>query len=271
MNNILSLYNIEFKRIYKWLLALLGVLVAGNIFIFLDGIKDTINAVSANLQGKPNISMLKLQEAKYILGEFGIYNMKHLINLLLGLCVLICLSYALIIWYRDVIGKSKTGYTLFMLPQNKINVYIAKALTVITMIYITTLTQIALFTAGLSAIKSLVGFTSEEMNLILYSNARRDLCLIQPYLIDFIMINVVGVILAVVVIFTGVMLQKSFKVPGIVLGVVYIIGSIGIFFYLLGTAQYTDRLLMYHVGYSIVLFLVSIGLSYTLLNKKVYI
>ena len=270
MNNILNLYNIELKRIYKWLLALLGVLILGNILIVGNIINNTIRQVSGQLRVDKSISLIKLQQAKIILGEYEISNMINLMNLLLGLCVLVCLAYALIIWYRDVFGKNKTGYTLFMLPQNKMNVYIAKALTVITMIYITMLTQILLFIISFSLIKSLAGFSSEEMYIIL--NPRiKQLGLIQPHFLDFIMINVLGVILAVVVIFTGIMIQKSFKIPGIILGVAYIVGSVIIFFLLGNLAEYTDQLLLYHGVYYIVLFLVSVGLSYVLLNKKVYI
>lgn len=271
MNNILNLYNVELKRIYKWLLALLGILLAGNILIVGATIVSTINQIAASIETKPSISLIKSQQAKKILSEYNIHNMTHLTNLLLGLCVLICLAYALVIWYRDVFGKSKTVYALFMLPQNKINVYIAKAITVISMIYITMLTQILLSILSLSLIKSLVGFSNLEMYYILNPRIRQSLLFIQLYFVDFVMINVIGVILAVVVIFTGVMIQKSFKISGIVLGSMYVIGSIFIFFYLTQVAEYTEQLLLYHGIYYVVLLLVSIGLSYTLLNKKVYI
>ncbi|MGL5348685.1 MAG: hypothetical protein ACRDA3_15160 [Peptostreptococcaceae bacterium] len=270
MNNISNLYNIELRRIYKWLLALVGLLISGNIFVVVSTIVNVINEVVAKKLTKFNIDLLKSQEAKDILAQYQISNMKQFMNLLLGLCVLICLAYALVIWYRDVFGKSKTGYTLFMLPQNKINVYIAKALTVITMVYIIMLTQIVLFIISFAVMKSLAGFSSVEMYYIL--NPRfKGLTLIQPHFIDFIMINIIGVILAVVVIFTGVMIQKSFNIYGIILGVVYIVGSVSIFFYLAQVAKYTDELLLYHVVYYIALFLVSVGLSYTLINKRVCI
>ncbi len=67
------------------------------------------------------------------------------------------------------------------------------------------------------------------------------LYLIQPYLIDFLMINVVGVILAVMVIFTGVMIQKSFKRLGIVLGPLYIVMSIVIYILIAGYSTYSDK------------------------------
>jgi hypothetical protein len=85
------------------------------------------------------------------------------------------------------------------------------------------------------------------------------------------MINVIGVILAVVVIFTGVMIQKSFKIPGLILGCLYVFGSMYLYGYLGTFANYQDQRLMIHAIYYTILFVISIGLSYILLNKKVYV
>ncbi|MGL4913251.1 MAG: hypothetical protein ACRC3Y_12565 [Romboutsia sp.] len=271
MNNILNIYNIELKRVYKWFLGLLAFLIVGNIGLVSSTINNIIKDVAERTKVKPSVNLMKLQEFKTLLYEHGSREMYYSVMMLFGLMIIFCLIYALVIWYRDFYSKNKTGYTLFMLPQNKFNIYIAKALTVITMIYITTLTQILLFFIEFNIVKSLASLSNNDMNYLFKYTMDSSLNLIQPYFMDFIMINVIGVILAVVVIFTGVMIHKSFKLLGLVLGGGYILGSMYLFGYLVRFADYQDQILMVHGIYYVVLFLTSISLSYVLLNKKVYV
>ncbi|MCR8743744.1 hypothetical protein [Romboutsia lituseburensis] len=275
MNNILNLYDIELKRIYKWYLALLSILLVGNIGVVTKHIRNIIMTVASDTKSKESLALMKLQQAKKYLYETHIYNIYESTTLLLGLAVLICLVYALIIWYRDFVGKNKTGYTLFMLPNNKFNVYIAKAITIVVMIFGVMLMQMLFWGVDILILKIVTSIPMKEIfDLAFNTNGViRNLTLIQPYLIDFIMIDIIGVILAVLVIFTAVMIQKSFKIKtvGIALGIIYVYASIVIFSYIGSITPFSDRNLIGHIIYFIGLFIVSVGLSYTLLNKKVYI
>lgn len=275
MNNILNLYDIELKRIYKWYLALLSILLVGNIGTVARHIRNIIIRVASDTKSKESLSLMRLQQAKKYLYETHIYNIYESTTLLLGLAVLICLVYALIIWYRDFVGKNKTAYTLFMLPNNKFNVYIAKAITVVVMIFGVMLMQMVFWAMDILILKTVTNVPMKEIFALAnnMNGAIRNLTLIQPYLIDFIMINIIGVILAVLVIFTAVMIQKSFKIKtvGIALGIIYVYASIVIFSYIGSITPFSDRNLIGHIIYFIGLFIVSVGLSYTLLNKKVYI
>lgn len=275
MNNILNLYDIELKRIYKWYLALLSILLVGNIGTVARHIRNIIIRVASDTKSKESLSLMRLQQAKKYLYETHIYNIYESTTLLLGLAVLICLVYALIIWYRDFVGKNKTAYTLFMLPNNKFNVYIAKAITVVVMIFGVMLMQMVFWAMDILILKIVTNVPMKEIFALAnnMNGAIRNLTLIQPYLIDFIMINIIGVILAVLVIFTAVMIQKSFKIKtvGIALGIIYVYASIVIFSYIGSITPFSDRNLIGHIIYFIGLFVVSVGLSYTLLNKKVYI
>ena len=84
------------------------------------------------------------------------------------------------------------------------------------------------------------------------------------------MIDVFGVILAVVVIFTGVLMERSYKKIGIILGGGYIFASIILYICLTAQyAQYVDILLKVQIAYYIVIFVISILISRTLLNKRI--
>lgn len=272
MNKILTLYDIEFKRIYKLYFALLALLFAGNIAVVWKGIHNVVNLVATSNELKPTIGLLKYKLAEQEILSNQISNSYHLTTLILGFSVIFCLIYAVAIWYRDIFGKSRTSYTLFMLPINKFNMYISKALTVIVMIYGITLSQILSWIVEVNLVSSLSGVSVSQILEKTSSRAAGiGIGLVQFYPIDFIMINIIGVILAVVVIFTGVMLQRAFNKKGIVFGGLYIFLSIAGYLFVTSKTWFTDRYLLYHFLYYIMLFVLSVILSYRLLNKKVYL
>ena len=112
------------------------------------------------------------------------------------------------------------------------------------------------------------GFTNVFETILANQNRFSNLIFIQP--IDFLMIDVFGVILAVVVIFTGVLMERSYKKIGIILGGGYIFASIILYICLTAQyAQYVDILLKVQIAYYIVIFVISILISRTLLNKRI--
>lgn len=267
MNKIFTLYNIEIKRIYKMYFALLGFLFAGNILI----IAGELYSLGNNLNSKFSLATLKFANTRESLLQYGLINIYVVTNIFLAVAVIFCLIYGILIWYRDFLGKSKTIYTLFMLPENKFKIYIAKAITIIVMIYGVIATQIVSWIIGMNIINIFTNIQiSEILNLFAYQvRASGELNLIQHYPIDFVMMDMIGVVLAVIVIFTGVMMQLSSKKKGAILGVLYIVGII--FVYMGSTFGYSDIILTRHIIYYIVVFAISIKTSYDLLNKKIYV
>lgn len=270
MSKILTLYNIEFKRVYKLYLALLGILFAGNIAIVSRKLSDIINSVAEDRNLRPSMDILKSTIGKNKVFMEGINNIHLSTNLLVGLVVVLCLVYSIAIWYRDFLGKNRTSYTLFTLPIDKFNIYISKALTVTMMIYGIIIAQIFAWIIEVFVISGLlgVGITKAISSVIGNSMLREGL--IRLYTIDFIMINIIGVVLAVVVIFTGIMIQMAFKRKGAILGSLYVVSSIIIYGYLTSQSVFTDRVLVVHSIYYIILFALSITISHKLLNKRVY-
>ena len=52
----------------------------------------------------------------------------------LPLCIVALIFYCFIIWYRDWFGKNTFAYRLLMLPTSRLNLYIAKATTILLFI-----------------------------------------------------------------------------------------------------------------------------------------
>ena len=113
------------------------------------------------------------------------------------------------------------------------------------------------------------GFTNVFETILSNQNRFSNLIFNQP--IDFLMIDVFGVIIAVVVLFTGVLMERSYKKIGIILGGGYIFVSIILYIIFLTTqyAQYVDILLKVQIAYYIVIFVISILISRALLNKRI--
>ena len=273
MNNILTLYDMEFKRIYKIYFTLIGVLFASNIGATLYNIFFRVKRMIDN-EGNP-ITMHTLKSSEgleyintYIVGDLG-----SMTKMAMAFAVLLCLLYSLVIWYRDYFSKSKTIATLLMLPQKRFNIYISKFLTVIMMIFGIIASQFLFWFIDLVIIKIILnvnteGFLNVFKTMLVQQNMISNLVFNQP--IDFMMVDILGVILAVTVLFTGVIIERSFRKIGVVLGSIYVVASIGIYIYVtVSYCTYSDILLKAHLLYYILMFIVSILVSINLLNKRV--
>lgn len=272
MNRILTLYNIEFKRIYKLYFLLIGTLFIANLAGVMKTLYDSVKRISLENNLPMNIDILKTNLGYSFINEFTKNDIYVYGSMALGVAVLFCLLYATIIWYRDYYSKSKTIYTLLSLPQPRFNIYLAKLIMVIVMIYGVIACQFLFWYVDLNIIKILAGISSPNFTNV-YSNMMQSvnqINVVSPYLLDFLMIDLFGVILAVVVIFTGVLIERSFKKVGVFLGVGYILSTIIGYVFIIGLdSGILGNLLLNHIMYYIVLLMVSILISYRLINKRV--
>ncbi|WP_042273527.1 hypothetical protein [Faecalimicrobium dakarense] len=272
MSNILTLYNMEFKRIYKLYFGLIVVLFLGNIVSIGLGIYDTMRHMNRNQMIPVDFNIFKTYINEDYVKGFAIDQIHVFSSVVLGIAVLSCLIYALVIWYRDYYSRSKTICALLTLPQKRFNIYLAKLLTILVMIYGIIVSQVLFWYIDTIILKIITvanidGFTNIFSNMM---NNNSGLNLIPPYIIDFLMINIFGVLLSVVVIFTGVLIERSYKRKGIVFGILYIFLSLIVYGYLLiKYVSYSDQALQISLIYYIALFVLSIFISYKLINSKI--
>lgn len=273
MNNILTLYDMEFKRIYKIYFTLIGILLASNIGATLFSIYSVPSRTS-DIEGNPiTVNVLKSEEGIRYIYEYLIGDLTSITKMAVAFSVLLCLLYSLVIWYRDYFSKSKTIATLLMLPQKRFNIYISKFLTVIMMIFGIIASQFLFWFIDLVIIKIILnvnteGFLNVFKTMLVQQNMISNLVFNQP--IDFMMVDILGVILAVTVLFTGVIIERSFRKVGAVLGAIYVVASIVLYIYVTTSyGIYSDILLKVHLLYYLVMFIVSTLISINLLNKRV--
>ena len=202
MNNILTLYDMEFKRIYKIYFTLIGILLASNIGATLFSIYSVPSRTS-DIEGNPiTVNVLKSEEGIRYIYEYLIGDLTSITKMAVAFSVLLCLLYSLVIWYRDYFSKSKTIATLLMLPQKRFNIYISKFLTVIMMIFGIIASQFLFWFIDLVIIKIILnvnteGFLNVFKTMLVQQNMISNLVFNQP--IDFMMVDILGVIIAVTV------------------------------------------------------------------------
>ncbi|MGL5752326.1 MAG: hypothetical protein ACRCXT_17455, partial [Paraclostridium sp.] len=233
MNKIWTLYNMEFKRIYKLYLFILGAMGIGNILGVGLSLYNTERSVD-DLHIGFSLDLLKSNQGINNIYTFSVVDIYLYGCIALGIAVLLCLVYALGIWYRDYFSRNKTIYTLLSLPQSKFNIYIAKFMMIVSMIYGAIAFQFLMWFIDLSLVKDIVGiqapsFTNVFTNMIQRVN---HITVVSPYIMEYLMVNIIGVIVTVLVIFTAVLIERSFKKVGGVIGIIYICIYVVVFFIL---------------------------------------
>lgn len=188
--------------------------------------------------------------------------------------------YIFFIWYREWIGKDTFIYRLLMLPQPRFHIYLAKGCAIVLFVFSLVAFQIVLIPLEQWLFNVIV---PEEMRLPsnFSSAVRAHLAweVLLPEAADqFVFSYGVGII-SVMVAFTAILLERSFRGIGIVYGIGYAavcaaamslpmgmleLQNTNAFLYL-----YPGEVLAIELTACAVVALVSLGLGYWLLNKKI--
>ncbi len=274
-NKIWTLFEIEFKRIQKIYFSLLTLLVLGNAVVFAYLIYLNILETESTLGYKVGISALKGEVGKELFRSADLPQIIYPLSCLLLIGALLwCLYYGLAIWYKDFSNKTRPIYTLFMLPENKFIIFISKLITMITLIYGVIFVQFLCWIIMGTVIKSISGVSFAYMINAINRSRLEVLMFNLPQVnrLEFIIIFILGPVLAMTVLFTGIMIHKAVKKIGGVLGAIYVISIIMVYF---STTMlhntYTDILIKAHLIFYAITFVMSISVSYSTLTKKIYV
>lgn len=273
-NKILTLFDIEFKRIQKMFFALISLLTLGNIAIFIFGIYRVLEDVRAETGVKQVISVLKTDMGKKMFLELQLPNFIYaLSNLLMILALIGCAFYSVLIWQRDFSSKSKSIYTLFMLPENRFIIFISKLITMLALIYSIIFVQHLLWGIGAFIVNKYANIPIINMIYSINNIHRYGIFEISVpiYPVEYLMIFIIGPIVGVSAIFAATLISKSIKKIGGVLGIIYIVSLAMVYLAtIIGIYEYSDAILKNNIIFFIVAFLISIYVSYISLNNRIY-
>lgn len=276
MNSFFKLLNFELNRFMKLYIALLiTIAVIQLIGTFVAAQKYMILVNNSFIKGGMNEKAFIEMYSTFSLID-NAYSLWVLGPLAIGIALLII--YIFFIWYRDWFAKNTFIYRLLMLPTSRMNVFFAKAVTImLTMLGLIGM-QIVLLYLEEKMVKWIVpkvfrvDLTVPEVISGVY-----QLSMILPESFMEFLVTYSLVFAFIVVMFTAILFERSFKFKGIAIGILYIFCSISLFilpvivqFLLYGNLYlYPDELFFVEFFIWMVVVACSLLVSRYLLNRKV--
>lgn len=266
MRKFMNLVYLEVNRIAKlFFIALAAYFSISCIWVFCTA-RGYMKSIVESAQNS-NMSIAKYLEScgavpyqgrDILSGNYGLTAGAVFMMILVGV-------YAFLIWYRDWFGSNKKVYSLLVLPVNRMKIFAAKAVTIILM----GCSVVSTFLIGIAA-----SFYIDKA--ILDKVIIKNVTLLDAFsaAIDITAYKKIDIVLfalcAICVIFLFVLLERSFKIKGIILGIVigaaYLVlnGVVATSMYL-----YTGEKILLIAVIQLVFLAASIVYSNHLIKKKV--
>jgi len=147
----------------------------------------------------------------------------------IALSVVALQIYVYFIWYRDWLGKNTFSYRLLTLPVARIQIYLAKATTILLYVLGLVALQLLLLQVEIQVLKWMIpqefrlDYSVSEITSLSYLYI-----LFPSSLIEFVLYYGVGM-MAVLVVFTAILFERSYRMKGILYAALYCALSLFIF------------------------------------------
>ena len=275
MKSYLKLVNFELERFIKIYLVLIGLTIISQI----AGVIVKSRGYLSEANQAINVDSMSKEQ---FLEQFGQMSMGLFTQSLwfmgpIALCIAALIFNCFFIWYRDWFGKNTFIYRLLMLPTARLHVFLAKVSTIFLLVIGLISIQLLLLPLASMILKFIVPIDFRlDMGISeIISNSRYLLILIPDSFVQF-MINYGIGFMAVFIIFTAILFERSFRLKGILLGIVYSVLSIIVFLFpllleiFLGVNYlYPTELFVIEIILGIIVICASIWMSNYLINKRV--
>lgn len=227
MNRYLKLVNFEYNRFFKLYL----VLIAFTIVVQLSGV--IVKSKSYLNQANEAIKESMLTKSEYVIQNgpmsFLDISMSPWIMGPIALCAVTLVIYVFFIWYRDWVGKNTFSYRLFMLPTARLNIYLAKATTILLFVLGLIALQLLLLPIENQIFKWMVEDVYRiDFSVLEIANQYYLNLLFPKNILEFILFYGAGTT-AVMTVFTAILFERSYRIKGIFYAIVYFAVSILIF------------------------------------------
>lgn len=270
----LKLVNFELNRFSKFYYLLVVAIILIQLSLAAYIVNDYMRMLKASLKSgqtmpdfldsNGNISILNVTETNLFM-----------VSVMLG--VLVLGIYLFFIWYRDWFGKHTFIYRLLTLPASRMNMYFAKAAAILLMIFGLLAVQVFLLHIIALMIETWVpGNYRSEFNFYHLMEASQLNIVLPHSFIGFLCSYGAGLVV-LFTLFTSILLERSYRLRGVILGGIYAAVAIFVFTIPLwytglseeGVLLYPDeeRLAMFATG--LVVVIGSILLSRYLLKHKI--
>lgn len=275
MKNYLKLVNFEFNRVAKlfavllsftFIVQVIGVIVESKSYLNMADKKiyEELMPKAQFLESFGQMSFLQIIRSVWFLGPIAI-------------CVAGVGFYIFLIWYRDWLGKNTFIYRLLMLPTTRLNIFYAKITTILIMTFGLVAFQLLLLPVEILVMKTMVPEEfRRDMGVGELLTNMPELSIILPgSFVELILYYGTG-LLVVSVIFTAILMERSFRWKGIFAGLIYI-AIASVFFilplllqeFVLNRFFYSIELLVLEIITGLIILAASIWMSRFLLMKKI--
>ena len=274
MNRYLKLVHFEFNRFLKLYLVLIGMTIVLQIM--------GVIVSSQNYLNRANDAMYKefLSKERFIeqYGTFSFFDITQTTWFMgpIALCIAVLIIYVFFIWYRDWLGKNTFIYRLLMLPTNRLNLYLAKATTILLFILGLLAVQLLLFPIEGQILQWMVP-AEFRTDMTIFEITNRDyLNVFFPQTFtEFILYYAIGMT-AVFVVFTAILFERSYRLKGILYGLLYCAVSVVFFIapilideFMLNNYFYPMELFFMEVATGLMVMAGAIWTGYFLLKNKI--
>jgi len=220
MKNFLKLLNFELNRFMKLFIILLITIaviqIAGTIILASSYMKRANNAVIQGgmtqhefIEMYSTFSMMDVIHSLWFMGPIAI-----------GVAAL--LFYVFFIWYRDWFARNTFIYRLLMLPTSRMNIFFSKATTIMLTVLALVAYQIILLNIEMTITKWIVPKVyRQDLRIVDLVAGSEYLSIVLPRgLAEFVIAYGLGLGF-IVVIFTVILFERSYRLKGIIIGLLY--------------------------------------------------
>jgi hypothetical protein len=254
------------------------ILIGITILTQLTGVFILAKSHADRVNEKMYEESLSLEE---FLNQYGTISFQQIMDSLwfmgpIAICVVTLIIYLFFIWYRDWLGKNTFIYRLLMLPTARLNLYLAKATTILFKVLGLVALQLLLLPIENKILQVLVPVDFRNDLTIHEIATSRWLITLVPNTFSEFFINYGIGLMAVLVLFTAILFERSFRWKGIVLAILYCLLSGLVFLspmladsFLLNDYFYPVELLGLQFLTGLIVIAGSIWMSHYLLKNKI--
>lgn len=275
MKNYLKLLNFEFNRSAKLFAVLLvitlviqviGVIVLSNQYLNMANEKmyEEFMSKADFLSNFGQMTFMSVVRSVWFLGP-------------IALCIAGVGFYIFIIWYRDWFGKNTFIYRLLMLPTTRLNIFYAKISNILLLTFGFVAFQLILIPLETTILQWMVPKEFRvDLNVKEIISGMPELNIFIPKSIFEIIVFYGAGFMVVSILFTAILMERSYKWKGILAGIVYSLIAVALFIsplllqeFILNDFFYPMELFVLEIAMGIIVLAVSIWMSGFLLKKKI--
>lgn len=225
MNRYLKLVHMEVHRFRSVLAVLMGITAICQISALIWTLTKELSRRREPLP--EDIGKSFLAPPEQLTFEWAMFNTQQWFIWPILICISVLALYVFLIWYRDWIGRHAFIYRLLVLPTARRNIYLAKISAFLLFVFSMVSFQLVLLPIH-NVIFKLIVPAGQRADSHIVDAISRNMALIEliPRQFEqFLYYYGIGTI-AVLAIFTAILLERSYRLLGILYGVLYLSGCV---------------------------------------------